>query len=237
MEHDYVYILISLAAVLITYLSGSVNYAIIVTRLVAGKDIRELGNRNPGMSNVGRTIGKPWGALVMILDALKVIVPLVLARIFLFSSDAELDFAVLYLMGIAGVVGHCLPVFYHFKGGGGIGPMQGVSLFFIPLEYLVSMFIGGVVVIIFVKRVQHKYTQWTPIMFVILTPFLALLTTLTMDIRLFAHISIGGHPWAVVCGAFALSLIILGLNIGFMRSRARELKEEEDNSTGPDKGL
>ena len=228
MDHAYVYVLVACAAVFAAYLSGAVNYAIIITRLVAGKDIRELGNRNPGMSNVGRSIGKSWGLLVMILDGLKVMVPLILARRFQFHSEAELDFAVLYLMGIAGVTGHCLPVFYRFKGGGGIGPMQGVSLFFVPIEYMVSMLIGGTFVIIFVKSVQHKYTQWTPIMFVILTPFLTLLTTLTMDVPLFAHISIGGHPRAVVGGAFALSLIILALNITFMRSRARELKEGEE---------
>jgi len=229
MDQTSVYIAASLLAIIAGYLSGSVNYAIIVTRAVVGKDIRELGNKNPGMSNVGRSVGKSWGLLVMILDALKVIVPLILARVFLFHRDAELDFAILYLIGIAGVIGHCLPVFHRFNGGGGIGPMQGVSLFFVPLEYLVSMLIGGLFVIFFVKRVKHRYTQWTPIMFVILTPFLTLLTNLTMDIPLFAHVFIGGHPWAVVGGVFALSLIILALNVGFMRSRAREIREGEDN--------
>jgi glycerol-3-phosphate acyltransferase PlsY len=54
---------------------------------------------------------------------------------------------------MAAVVGHCKPVFYKFKGGGGIGTMQGVSLFFVPVEFLVSMFIGGLVVIFFFKLV------------------------------------------------------------------------------------
>jgi glycerol-3-phosphate acyltransferase PlsY len=130
-------------------------------------------------------------------------------------------------MGIAGVVGHCLPVFHGFKGGGGIGTMQGVSLFFIPVEYLVSMLIGGTIVLLFFKKVQYKYGQWTPIMFVTLTPFMTLLTTLTLDIPLFAHISIGGHPWSIVAGSFVLSFTILGLNINFMRSRADELKSIE----------
>lgn len=231
MENMPVYIMISCAAVVASYLSGAVNYAIIVTRVVAGKDIRTLGNHNPGTSNVGRSIGKVWGVMVMVLDALKVVVPLILARVFLFHRNAEIDFAVLYLMGIAGVIGHCLPVYYRFKGGGGIGPMQGVSLFFVPVEYIISMLIGGSVVLLFVKGVKHRYTQWTPIMFVILTPFLTLLTTLTMNIPLFAHLSIGGHPRAVVGGAFALSLIILGLNIRFMSSRAKEIKGEEYDET------
>jgi len=223
------FILASLAAILAGYLSGSVNYAMIVTRAVTGQDIRTIGNRNPGTSNVTRSVGRKWGFLVGFLDAFKIFGPLVLARVFLFPDYSNLHFSILYLMGIAGVVGHCLPVFYGFKGGGGIGTMQGVSLFFIPVEYLVSMLIGGTIVLLFFKKVQYKYGQWTPIMFVTLTPFLTLLTTLTLDIPLFAHISIGGHPWSIVAGAFALSFTILGLNINFMRSRADELKNIEED--------
>jgi len=218
------FILASLAAILAGYLSGSVNYAMIVTRAVTGQDIRTIGNRNPGTSNVTRSVGRKWGFLVGFLDAFKIFGPLVLARVFLFPDYSDLHFAILYLMGIAGVIGHCLPVFYGFKGGGGIGTMQGVSLFFIPVEYLISMLIGGTIVLLFFKKVQYKYGQWTPIMFVTLTPFLTLLTTMTLDIPLFAHISIGGHPWSIVAGAFVLSFTILGLNINFMRSRADELK-------------
>ena len=228
MENTTIFILVSCAAVLTGYLSGSVNYAIIITRAVAGKDIRQIGNKNPGTSNVVRSVGKKWGFLVGFLDAFKIFAPLVLTRIFLFPDDSNLHFSILYLMGIAGVVGHCLPVFYGFKGGGGIGTMQGVSLFFIPIEYLLSMLIGGTIVLLFFKGVKYKYGQWTPIMFVSITPFLTLLLSLTINIPLFAHISIGGHPWSVVAGVFVLSFTILGLNIGFMRSRAEELKNLDE---------
>lgn len=227
MESTAIFILISCAAVLAGYLSGSVNYAVIITRAVIGKDIRTIGNKNPGTSNVVRNVGKKWGVLVGFLDALKILVPLVLARIFLFPEYSDLHFSVLYLMGIAGVLGHCLPVFFGFKGGGGIGTMQGVSLFFIPVEYIFSMLLGGTIVLLFLKNVRYKYGQWTPIMFVTLTPFVTLLTTLAMDIPLFAHISIGGHPWSVLIGTFVLSFTILGLNVGFMRSRAEELKKKD----------
>lgn len=225
MQIPLTFLLMSFGAVIVGYLSGAVNYAIIITRMVSGQDIRTIGNKNPGTSNVVRNVGKKWGFLVGFLDAFKILGPLILARIFLFPEYSDLHFAVLYLMGIAGVLGHCLPVYYGFKGGGGIGTMQGVSLFFMPVEYLLSMLIGGIIVIVFFKNVQYKYGQWTPIMFVTLAPFMTLLSTLTMDIPLFAHISIGGHPWSVVIGAFVMSFTILGLNIGFMKSRAEELKE------------
>lgn len=209
-------------ALALSYLSGAVNYAIIVTRLVAGKDIRTLGNFNPGMSNVMRTVGKGWGILVCFLDGFKGMAPLIVARLFLYTDSSAFDMGCLYAMGVAAVLGHCRPVFYGWKGGGGIATMLGVSLFFVPAEFLFSMLAGGLVSIAFFGKAEHKFTQWTPIMFVILTPFVALATNLAFSLPLFAHIRIGGYPWTVVAGAFAMSFLLLWLNRKFMKKRAVE---------------
>ena len=223
-------ILVPLLASLVGYLSGSVNYAIIVTKAVTGGDIREMGNHVPGMSNVLRTVGKKWGALVCALDALKGLVPLVLARAFLFPADASYDFGCLYLVGIAAVLGHCKPLFHGFRGGGGIATFLGVSLFFVPVEFLFSMLVGGLVSMRFFKKAEHMFTQWTPVMFTILTPFVTLATTLWLDIPLFLHLSIGGHPWTVAAGAFVMSFMLLGLNTKFMKRRATEYQEIQEGS-------
>jgi acyl phosphate:glycerol-3-phosphate acyltransferase len=220
-----VFIFYAIIGIIVGYLSGSVNYAIIITKLVKGLDIRKIGNNNPGTSNVVRNVGKGWGVLVGFLDGLKGMAPIIIARIFFFSGDTNLDFALLYLIGMAAVIGHCKPVYYKFDGGGGIGTMQGVSLFFIPIEFLVSMFIGGLIVIFFFKKVKFKYGQWTPIMFVTITPFLTLGLNYIVDISLFAHISIGGHPFTVLAGAFAMSFLILFFNISFLGNRAEEYRE------------
>lgn len=217
--------LVLLCAVVASYLSGAVNYAIIVTKLVTGKDIRKQGNFNPGSSNVLRTVGKGWGILVGFLDGFKGLAPLILARMFLYPENTDANLGCLYIMGIAAVVGHCRPVFYGFKGGGGIGTMLGVSLFLVPAEFLFSMLAGGLVAIKFFKKTEHKFTQWTPIMFVVLTPFVTLATSLLVDVPLFAHIGIGGHGWSVVAGAFAMSFLLLWLNRAFMKKRAVEYKE------------
>lgn len=212
------------------YLSGAVNYAIIVTRLVAGEDIRKIGNLNPGTSNVVREVGKLWGVLVGFLDALKGVVPVLIARLVFLQGDTALEFFILYCIGIVAVLGHCLPVYYGFKGGGGIGTMQGISLFFIPVEYLVSMLIGGTIVLTCFKKVKFRMGRWTPIMFVTVCPFITLATTLWIDIPLFAHISIGGHSWGMVAGVFVMSLTLLALNLTLMKDRGTELadiKEEE----------
>jgi len=212
-------------AVTIGYLSGAVNYAIIITRIAVGKDIRTMGNLNPGTSNVLRTVGKGWGILVGFLDGIKGLLPVLLAKLLLYPANAPGDLGFLYLIGIAAVLGHCRPLFYKFKGGGGIGTMLGVSLFFLPLEFLFSMLVGGLVVLKFFKNTEHPFAQWTPIMFVILTPFVSLGTSLLIDLPLVSHISIGGHPWTMVAGAFALSVMLLWLNRSFMKQRAAEYKE------------
>jgi acyl-phosphate glycerol 3-phosphate acyltransferase len=215
------YTLIAIAAVLIGYLSGSVNYAIIITKLVLGKDIRKLGNLNPGTSNVMRNVGKPWGILVGTLDGLKGLIPIVLFRIFFFKEFTNLDFAILYLIGIAAVLGHCKSIFLHFTGGGGIGTMLGVSLFFVPIEFIASLLLGGAIVLIFFKNAEFKFGQKTPILFVTITPFLSLLTALLIDIPLFAHIAIGGHLPATVIGNFVMAFILLGMNLTLLKTKKR----------------
>jgi glycerol-3-phosphate acyltransferase PlsY len=222
-------IVVLLCAVVAGYLSGAVNYAIIVTRLVTGKDIRKQGNLNPGSSNVLRTVGKGWGILVGFLDGSKGLVPLILAKLFLYPENTAANLGFLYIVGIAAVVGHCRPAFYGFKGGGGIGTMLGVSLFFVPAEFLFSMLAGGLVAIKFFSKTEHKFAQWTPIMFVVLTPFVTLATSLLVDVPLFSHIGIGGHPWSVVAGAFAMSFLLLWLNRSFMKKRAVEYQEIKES--------
>ena len=222
----------TVAFLIVGYLFGSVSYATIVTRLVSGKDIRKIGNLNPGTSNVAREVGKPWGALVAVLDGLKGAVPVLIARLTTLQGDTAIEFFILYCIGIAAVLGHCLPVFHRFKGGGGIGAMQGISLFFIPVEYLVSMLIGGTIVLIGIKKVKYRMGRWTPIMFVTLCPFITLATTLWLDIPLFAHISIGGHSWGMVAGVFVMSLTLLALNLRVMKESGEELEQAKGEERG-----
>jgi glycerol-3-phosphate acyltransferase PlsY len=184
-----------------------------------------MGNLNPGTSNVLWTVGKGWGILVGFLDAIKGLGPMLLAKLFLYPDNAAGDLGCLYVIGIAAVLGHCRPVFYGWKGGGGIGTMLGVSLFLVPLEFLFSMLVGGLVSIAFFKKAEHKFAQWTPIMFVILTPFVTLATSAWLDVPIVSHVALGGHPWSVVAGAFTLSVLLLWLNRAFMKKRAKEYQD------------
>jgi len=198
------------------YLSGSVNYAIILTRLLAGRDIREVDSRNPGAANVFRNVGPAWGLLVGLMDALKSFLPILIGRLLFFTGDSYRDFWALFLVGMAAVLGHMKPLFYRFKGGGGLAAVLGMFVFFVPVEYLLALLLGGVIVLRFFKGFSYKFGRWIPVMSVVFTPFIVLLFTHILDIPLFAHLSIGGHPWYVVAGTFATSTFMFFMNLPFL---------------------
>ena len=112
----------------IGYLAGSVPFGVIVTTLVAKKDVRSEGSGNIGATNVARVIGKRWGAVVLLLDAAKGAIPVLLvARTS--PDDAWLHVAV----AVAAFVGHVFPVWLRFKGGKGVATALGVLLVLLPV--------------------------------------------------------------------------------------------------------
>jgi len=216
-------LIIAILLLVLAYLSGSLNYAVIVTRLVTGKDIRTLGNNNPGTANVGRSVGKGWAAGVFFLDVAKGLGPMILSRLVFFPGDTYLEFFIVAAVGIAAIAGHCKPVFFQFRGGGGIATSIGVYAFFIPAELFLCMLLGFLVVMLFIKRVRFRIGQWVPILFIALTPLVTLALNFFVDLPLFAGRTLGGHAWYVLVIAFVLSFFILGMNFSFMGHRLREI--------------
>ena len=105
----------------LSYLIGSLNFAYIVAKYKK-LDISSSGSGNPGTSNVMRTIGKRYAAIVLIGDVLKGFLP-----IYLFDEN-------LLLCGLAAVVGHIYPIFYKFKGGKGVATYVGMYIAFSTLN-------------------------------------------------------------------------------------------------------
>ena len=95
------------------YLFGSLNFAIIYSKL-KGDDIRNHGSGNAGATNVLRTYGKGPAAIVFLLDILKGVIAVIIAKLLL--DDAIYDCAV----ALGAVLGHNFPVYYNFKGGKGV---------------------------------------------------------------------------------------------------------------------
>ena len=118
------YILIGLIA----YLIGSVNFSIIISKKMAGFDVREKGSGNAGTTNMLRSVGKKAAAITLLCDVLKGVVAIGVA-IIAGKFAANLDKALLVqIAAIAVVIGHTFPIFFQFKGGKGVATSLGVLL-------------------------------------------------------------------------------------------------------------
>jgi len=113
--------------VVIAYLCGSLSSAIIVCKLLNLPDPRTKGSKNPGASNVMRIAGKKTAALVLLGDALKGFIPVLLARIF------HIESFFVGIVALAAVLGHIYPVFFKFKGGKGVATFIGTTFAFSPI--------------------------------------------------------------------------------------------------------
>lgn len=100
---------------LFAYLCGSIPFGLIISKMVKNIDIRDYGSHNIGSTNVTRTMGKKWGALVLLLDGLKAVLALLIVKNFYSSSQLVIGFTTFII-----VVGHVFPVWLNFKGGKGI---------------------------------------------------------------------------------------------------------------------
>ena len=112
----------------IAYLIGSVNFSVILSKKMAGFDVREKGSGNAGSTNMLRSVGKKAAALTLLCDILKGVVAILIAIIvgaIIKKVDKEL---LLQIAGICVVIGHTFPVFFQFKGGKGVATSLGVLL-------------------------------------------------------------------------------------------------------------
>ena len=113
---------------IIAYLIGSINFSVLISKKMAGFDVREKGSGNAGTTNMLRSVGKKAAAITLICDILKGVISIVIAIIvgnIAKKLDREL---LLQIAGIAVVLGHTFPIFFGFKGGKGVATSLGVLL-------------------------------------------------------------------------------------------------------------
>ncbi len=121
---------LGLLLVLGGYLAGSIPFGYLLGRLVLGVDVRTVGSGNIGGTNVARAGGKGLGIATIALDALKAIVPILLARRLLAGAPrAEL---LVVAVAIAAFVGHLFPVWLGFRGGKGVATALGIFAVLAP---------------------------------------------------------------------------------------------------------
>ena len=101
-----------------SYLLGSIPFGLILTKIFLKKDLRKIGSKNIGATNVLRTGNKFIASLTLLLDIFKGIVPILITK-FYFQD-------LIYLSGLAAFLGHIFPVWLKFKGGKGVATYLGI---------------------------------------------------------------------------------------------------------------
>jgi acyl phosphate:glycerol-3-phosphate acyltransferase len=141
--------------VILSYLVGAIPTSIIVSKAVKGIDIRQHGSGNAGGTNVMRVLGWKHGVMVIILDALKgVLAVIVVARLHYgglpFANVSPFDdFTLVQIIaGISAVIGHIWTVFAGFKGGKGIATALGMLLMIVTIDMLIAVGVFFIVVTI-----------------------------------------------------------------------------------------
>jgi glycerol-3-phosphate acyltransferase PlsY len=108
----------------VSYLFGSLNGALLVSKHIKHLDIREYGSGNAGMTNSIRVMGKRWTVIVAIVDLLKGVAAVLLGKWlagYLPQEITAVDAVTLggIVGGLCAILGHNFPVFFRFKGGKG----------------------------------------------------------------------------------------------------------------------
>ena len=134
--------MIAAGLVLLGYLSGSIPFGLLLVRATRGVDVRERGSGNIGATNVARVAGKSLGVLVLVLDAFKGALPVLLAR------SLEPGPLVPAAVGLAAFAGHVAPPWLGFRGGKGVATALGVLLVLAPLPALAGALTYAVIVAI-----------------------------------------------------------------------------------------
>lgn len=161
-------ILIPILLIVMSYLYGSIPFALVIGKLFFHKDVRNYGSGNLGGTNAGRVLGKSAGLAVIILDATKCIVSMGITLLFVHQMGISMDFY--YLSGLACIIGHCYPVFAGFKGGKGVSSAIAYALMTNIYAFLIAF------VTFFVVLKLSKYVSLSSMLgcvaVVIAAPFL-----------------------------------------------------------------
>ena len=126
-----------MAVVVVSYLLGSVNASILVSRKIFKVDIRAYGSGNAGSTNAFRVMGKKWAIPVVIADLFKGGLAVWFGYCMLVGFDLA-DLGKL-IAGLAVIIGHIFPVFFGFKGGKGVMTTAAVVAFVDPVVFAVVL--------------------------------------------------------------------------------------------------
>ena len=113
---------------IIAYLIGSINFSVILSKKMAGFDVREKGSGNAGTTNMLRSVGKKAAAITLVCDILKGVVAILIAMLIGKMVEGSNAALLVQVAGVAVILGHTFPIFFKFKGGKGVATSLGVLI-------------------------------------------------------------------------------------------------------------
>jgi glycerol-3-phosphate acyltransferase PlsY len=133
-------------SVILAYLIGSFPTSFLLARAMRGVDIRQVGSKNAGATNVLRTVGKLPALITLIVDILKGVLAVTVVANFFYALGIDLVFEFYQgLIGLTVVCGHIWSIFLKFKGGKGVATTIGVALGITPLALVPTIVIWGII--------------------------------------------------------------------------------------------
>lgn len=157
--HGYIFFIGVILSAVIAYLIGSVNFGVLISKLAYRDDVRSHGSGNGGMTNMLRTYGRGAAAVTFLGDAFKAALSiLVVGRMLAGQWGAD-------IAGLACVLGHVFPVYFHFKGGKGVVTVAVMILCQNPFVFLTLLVIFIIVVL------MTKYVSLGSCMCMIVYPY------------------------------------------------------------------
>ncbi|OAB32632.1 acyl-phosphate glycerol 3-phosphate acyltransferase [Paenibacillus macquariensis subsp. defensor] len=195
--------LMQIISLIMSYLIGSISFSVLLAKMLKGIDIRQHGSGNAGATNTLRILGKGPAIVVLCLDVLKGIIAVWLGK-WLGGDVAWIP----ALCGIAAIIGHNWPLYFHFRGGKGVATTIGVL---VTLSFFPAL-IAGIIAILSI--VITRYVSLGSLIFVALTPVVMLL--------------LGGYPWPT----FWCSLIIVIFVVFRHRTNIVKIVQHRENKIG-----
>ncbi len=196
-----IFVALTLLCIAIPYLLGSVNFALVISKLFYRDDIRKYGSGNAGMTNMLRTYGKGAALATLLCDMLKAVASVLFGSFLLGTAFGG------YLAGTFCILGHIFPVFFKFKGGKGVATVAAMILTLDPLCFLILMIVFLILV------AATRYVSLGSVICMMLYPILTY--------KLATHGSVG-FP-------VLFSFLVAALIIFMHRSNIARLKNRTEN--------
>lgn len=150
--------MLSITAMIVSYLVGSINFSLLIGKWLCGIDIRQYGSGNAGATNTLRILGKGPAMVVLLLDAAKGMAAVLFG--YLLTNYTW----VTVLCGAAAIVGHNWPIYFHFRGGKGVATTIGV----LAVLAFWAAFCAGIIAVVLI--IWKRYVSLGSLLFAGLTP-------------------------------------------------------------------